>query len=74
MSRFEDEAEALGNPSEESIYFDKDLSWELEVGKFIEFILNDKPVSESNSEDAFIAMDLVHRCYHESGFAIYNKE
>lgn len=72
--QFEEEAEAVGNPSEETIYFDKDLSWELEVGKFVEFILNDKPVSESNSEDAFFAMDLVQRCYQDSGFAIYKKE
>ena len=72
--QFEDETEAVGNPSEETIYFDKDLSWELEVGKFVEFIINDEPVSESNSEDAFNAMDLVQRCYQDSGFAIYNKE
>ena len=69
--QFEDEAEALGNPSEESIYFDKDLSWELEVSQFVDCILNDKPVSESNSDDALNAMDLVQRCYQDSGFAIY---
>ena len=69
--QFEDEAEALGNPSEESIYFDKDLSWELEVIQFVDCIKNDKPVSESNSEDAINAMDLVQRCYQDSGFAIY---
>ena len=72
--QFEDETEAVGNPSEETIYFDKDLSWELEVGKFVDFILNDQQVSECNSEDAYNAMELVHRCYQDSGFPTYQKE
>jgi predicted dehydrogenase len=61
----------VGNPSEETIYFDKDLSWELEVSKFVDCILNDKPILESNSTDAYNAMELVHRCYKESGYSIY---
>ena len=69
--QFEDEAEAVGNPSEETIYFDKDRSWELEVSKFVDCILNDKPILESNSTDAYNAMELVHRCYKESGYSIY---
>jgi predicted dehydrogenase len=72
--QFEDEAEAVGNPSEETIYFDKDLSWELEVEKFIESVLSDKPVIECNSTDAYKAMDLVHRCYQDSGFQTYEQE
>jgi predicted dehydrogenase len=72
--QFEDETEAVGNPSEETIYFDNDLSWELEVNRFIDYILNDKPVLESNSTDAFNAMELVHRCYRDSDFPIYQKE
>lgn len=72
--QFEDEAEAVGNPSEETIYFDKDLSWEIEVGKFVEYVLFDKSVIECNSTDAYEAMDLVHRCYQDSGFQTYKKE
>ena len=71
--QFEDEAEALGNPSEETIYFDNDMSWELEVGKFVECILTDKPVTACNSSDAYNAMELVHRCYQDSGFPTYQK-
>ena len=71
--QFEDEAEALGNPSEETIYFDNDMSWELEVSKFVDCILNNSPVSESNSGDAYNAMELVHRCYQDSGFPTYKK-
>jgi len=72
--QFEDKTEAVGNPSEETIYFDKDLSWELEVNRFIDYILNDNPVLESNSNDAYNAMELVQRCYEESGFPIYQSE
>ena len=71
---FEDETEAVGNPSEETIYFDNDLSWELEVKNFTDYIVNNKPVLESNSTDAYNAMELVHRCYRDSGFPIYQKE
>ena len=72
--QFEDETEAVGNPSEETIYFDNDLSWELEVSHFTDYIVNNKPVLESNSTDAYNAMELVHRCYRDSGFPIYQKE
>ena len=71
--QFEDETEAVGNPSEETIYFDKDLSWELEVGLFVDCILKNKPNTESNSKNAYEAMELVHRCYQESGLPIYKK-
>ena len=72
--QFEDETEAVGNPSEETIYFDKDLSWELEVAQFVECILNEKSVTECNSNDAYNAMELVHRCYQDSGFSTYQRE
>jgi predicted dehydrogenase len=72
--QFEDEAEAVGNPSEETIYFDKDRSWELEINRFVDCILDDNPVLECNSKDAYNAMELVHRCYRESGFSIYKSE
>ena len=72
--QFEDETEAVGNPSEETIYFDKDRSWELEVEKFLECVLSDKSVIECNSKDAYEAMDLVHRCYQDSGFQTYQQE
>ena len=72
--QFEDEAEAVGNPSEETIYFDNDLSWNLEVEKFLNYIVNDNPVTESNSQDAYNAMELVHRCYQDSSFSTYQLE
>ncbi|MBT7484246.1 Gfo/Idh/MocA family oxidoreductase, partial [Candidatus Peregrinibacteria bacterium] len=44
--QFEDEAEAIGNPSEEVVYFDRDLSWDLEVDKFVEAIRNNTSIVE----------------------------
>ena len=72
--QFEHETEAVGNPSEETIYFDNDLSWELEVIQFVDCILNEKPIEGSSSKNAYEAMELVHRCYQESGLPIYQKE
>lgn len=65
--QFEDEAEAVGNPSEEIIYFDKDQSWDIEVGKFAEAILSEQPLEESNSMDAYKAMKLVDQAYRDTG-------
>ena len=62
-----------------SSLIEKDFAYEannhvyFEVSKFVDCILNDKPVSESNSSDAYNAMELVHRCYQDSGFPTYQK-
>ena len=72
--QFEDETESVGNPSEETIYFDTDLSWELEMKKFLDCILNNKKVEECNSNDAHNAMKLVEWSYKDSGFSTYHHE
>jgi len=69
--QFEDEAEAIGNPSEEVIYFDRDQSWDLELEKFTNAIRNDSPVVESTSADAMSVMKLVATCYLESSLPAY---
>lgn len=66
--QFEDETFAVGNPSEEVTYFDKDMSWEIEVENFVDCILNDKPVDKSSSHDAFCAMKIVDDAYRDSGY------
>ena len=65
--QFEDEAEAVGNPSEEIIYFDRDRSWEIEIDNMVDCILNDKPVKECSSRDAYIVMNTIDKAYKESG-------
>lgn len=64
--QFEDEAGALGNPAEEVTYFDKDLSWDLEVEEFIRCIDTDSPVRLSSSEDALRVMEIIEKAYADS--------
>jgi len=64
--QFEDEAEAIGNPSEEIIYFDKDLSWELEIREFIGCITENRAVSASSSDDAWKVMKIIEQAYQDA--------
>lgn len=61
--QFEDESFALGNPREEVVYFDQDLSWEKEVEQFVECISNDTPVVMSSSKDALKVMKIIDDVY-----------
>ncbi len=65
--QFEDEAHAVGNPSEEITYFDRDLSWDLEVEEFVKCIRENKPVTISSSEDALKVMQIIERAYIDAG-------
>jgi len=64
--QFEDEAEAIGNPAEEVTYFDRDLSWDLEVNELVSCILENKPVRVSNSEDAYRVMEMIDKGYRDA--------
>jgi len=61
--QFEDEAFALGNPREEVVYFDQDLSWSMEIDKFVDYIINDKKVDNSSSDDALKVMQIIDNIY-----------
>jgi len=63
--QFEDEAFALGNPREESVYFDRDISWSSEISEFVDCIQNNKPVIDGSSEDALKVMELVDKIYQD---------
>ncbi|MFH1283586.1 MAG: Gfo/Idh/MocA family oxidoreductase [bacterium] len=65
MRQFEDESFALGNPREEVVYFDQDLSWDMEVNEFTNCILNGKKVTNSNSQDALKVMEVVDKAYKD---------
>ena len=56
---------AIGNPREETIYYDADLSWDIEVGHFIECIQQNKPVEKGTSTDALRVMEIIDRIYRE---------
>ena len=64
--QFEDETEALGNPAEEVTYFDRDLSWELEVEEFVKCIVQNKKVSSSSSRDALKVMEIIEIAYKDA--------
>jgi len=61
--QFEDEAKAFGRPREETIYFDTDDSWRLEIDEFYDCILGQKEHPLSNSTDALKVMELIERIY-----------
>ncbi len=65
--QFEDEAHAVGNPSEEITYFDRDLSWDIEVQEFVQCIREDKPVATSSSQDALRVMQIIEQAYIDAG-------
>lgn len=58
-----DEGFDHGNPHEETIYFDNDPSWELEVADFLRAIQDNTPITTGTSQDALEAMKLVFAIY-----------
>ncbi|MEF2230132.1 MAG: Gfo/Idh/MocA family oxidoreductase [Pseudodesulfovibrio sp.] len=64
--QFEGEAEAVGNPTEEVTYFDRDMSWNIEVEEILKAVDADAPVTVSNSEDAFRVMEIIDKAYRDS--------
>jgi len=65
--QFENEASAIGNPAEEITYFDRDLSWDLEVEEFVKCIYNDLPITTSSSQDALKVMEIIDKAYCDAG-------
>ncbi len=64
--QFEDETEAVGNPSEEVTYFDQDDSWGLEVDEFVRCIKENKLVTVSSSWDALRVMEIIEQAYADT--------
>jgi predicted dehydrogenase len=61
--QFEDTTRAFGRPREETIIFDTDDSWALEVADFAEAIRAGRPITSGNSSDALRAMQLIEDIY-----------
>ena len=57
-----------------TIYFDRDMFWKLEVKRVIDFNLDDNSVDESDPKDVYNVMKLIHQCYQDSVYSIYNSE
>ena len=52
-----------GDPKEQTTRYNKDPSWHDEIYEFADAIINDKPISNGSSEDAFRTMKLVFQIY-----------
>lgn len=55
----------VGNPPEETRFFNEDPSWKLELEEFVECIMRDRPTVHGSSKDAYEAMRLVHAIYED---------
>jgi len=53
----------IGNPPEESAFFNTDPSWELELEEFVECVRRDRPVRNGTSRDAYESMRMVYAIY-----------
>lgn len=64
--QLEDQGHAFGKPREESIFFDRDDSWALELEEFVNAINGIKPIAHGSSQDMLAVMQLVHQIYKKS--------
>ena len=53
-----------GDPKEQTIHYNHDPSWEKEINKFTDYILNNEPVKSGCSMDALNTMKLVYKIYY----------
>ncbi|MBV9989020.1 MAG: Gfo/Idh/MocA family oxidoreductase [Chitinophagaceae bacterium] len=56
---------AVGNPREETSYYDHDPSWNIEIAHFAECIINDTPIEKGNSIDALKVMEIIDTVYKQ---------
>ena len=63
--QFENETYAFGRPREETIYFDHDDSWKLEIIEFFDCISGKIDEPQGNAQDALQVMKLVETIYQE---------
>lgn len=56
----------MGNPTEYTMCFDEDFSWDLEMEEFYEAVANGRPISNGTSEDAVAVMRMVDKVYRLS--------
>ncbi|MEE8114069.1 MAG: hypothetical protein V3T23_06910, partial [Nitrososphaerales archaeon] len=51
---------------EEVVYFDKDMSWDLQLKELVDCIQRDLPVRDSSSLDALRVIELIDKVYQQS--------
>lgn len=65
---FEDITFAMGKPQENTIWFEYDDSWRLEIEEFFGAVTGERIVENGTINDAYETLDLVERIYSNSGF------
>ncbi len=58
-----DERMAVGNPREETVYYDHDPSWDIEIAHFAECIIQKLPITKGTSTDALKVMEIIDEVY-----------
>lgn len=53
-----------GDPREQTTRYNRDPSWDDEIATFADCVLNDKPITTGNSEEALQTMRLVFKIYY----------
>jgi predicted dehydrogenase len=53
-----------GDPREQITRYNRDTSWDDEIDIFVDCIVQNRPIQQSSSRDAFETMKLVYRIYH----------
>lgn len=61
--QFEDEARAIGRPREETIFFDTDDSWKLEIEEFYDCLIGKIDTPAGSTQDALNVMKLIDSIY-----------
>ena len=53
----------MGDPKEQTTRYDSDTSWSDEVNEFADAVLNNSPIENGSSNDAYKTMELVYKIY-----------
>lgn len=56
---------SYGESREETVYYDVDPSWDVQVSEFVDCVRQDRPVHDSSSRDALRVMRIVERVYRQ---------
>lgn len=59
---------AVGNPREETTYYDHDPSWDIEVAHLVDSIRQKRPIEKGTSSDALRVMGIIDKVYQEPLF------
>lgn len=65
---FEDITFAMGKPIEQTVWFENDDSWKLELEDFINAVINNVDVKHGTSNEAYRVLELIEDIYAKSKF------